>query len=328
MDLDAFIVVSRPRWERLDALIKRRRLSGREADELVQLYQQAATDLSVVRSTAADPVLISRLSELLLRARAHIAGARENTWESVIRFFVASLPAALYRVRWWTAAVAIGVIAVATVTAIWVATTPEGLASMGSPEVREQYVYHAFAEYYDPGLGFASRVWSNNAWIAAQCVALGITGLWPAYALLQNAINVGAVAGLMGAYGELDTFFALILPHGMLELTSIFIAGGAGLKLFWTWIDPGRRPRAVALAQEGRALFTVAIGLVLTLLLSGVVEGFVTGSGLPTWAKMTIGAAALALVIAYAGVFGRRAVRRGHSGDLTQDDAGYELQYA
>ncbi|SNT14395.1 Uncharacterized membrane protein SpoIIM, required for sporulation [Micrococcales bacterium KH10] len=327
MDIDAFIAVHRDRWERLDRLSKRR-LRGQDADELVVLYQQVATDLSIIRSTAADPALITKLSDILLRARARIAGSSEASWRDTARFFTASLPAALYRVRWWTLWVTLGSIAVGALVALWVANTPEGLAYIGPPEVREQYVNHEFADYYAPGFGFASTVWTNNAWIAAQCVAFGITGLWPIWVILQNMINVGAVAGLMAAYGELDTFFALILPHGMLELTSIFIAAAAGLKLFWTAIDPGPRPRTVALAEEGRALFTIAVGLVLTLLLSGLVEGFVTGSALPVWLKMVIGAAALGVVIVYAGIFGRRAVQVGQMGDMDEDTAGYRLAYA
>src|SRR5699024_11669474 len=62
--------------------------------------------------------------------------------------------------------------------------------------------------------------------------------------------------------GHLDVFFGLILPHGLMELTAIFIAAAAGLKLFWAWVSPGPRTRSRALAEEGRALFTVALGLV------------------------------------------------------------------
>lgn len=328
MDLDAFIVVNRPEWDRLDQLAKSRSLTGPQADELVRLYQTVATHLSTVRSTAADPDLISELSDMLMRARSRITGSREPSWSDVARFFAVSLPAAFYRVRWWTLAVAGSTIVIAALVAVWVATTPEGLASVGSPEARQEYVDHQFADYYQPGFGFASQVWTNNAWITAQCIAFGISGVWPVWILVQNAIGVGTVAGLMSAYGELGRFFSLILPHGMLELTSVFIAGGAAFKLFWTMVSPGPRPRSQALAQEGRALFTLAIGLTLTLLLSGVVEGFVTGSALPAWLKIAIGAVALGLLIAYTGVFGRRAVDAGESGDLDEFQAGYTLRYA
>ena len=113
-----------------------------------------------------------------------------------------------------------------------------------------------------------------------------------------------------------------------MELTAIFIAGGAGLKLFWAWVAPGPRTRSRALAEEGRSLFVVALGLVLVLAVSGLVEGFVTPSALPTWAKIAIGALLLAGYWTYTLLFGRRAVRAGETGDLDADQAGYALAQA
>lgn len=63
MDLDVFVSAHRAEWDRLDALLgRRRRLTGAEADELVTLYQRAATHLSVIQSAAPDPQLTGRLS--------------------------------------------------------------------------------------------------------------------------------------------------------------------------------------------------------------------------------------------------------------------------
>lgn len=103
---------------------------------------------------------------------------------------------------------------------------------------------------------------------------------------------------------------------------SVFVAGAAGLRIFWAWVDPGPLPRSRALAQEGRALVTVAIGLVIALAISGVIEGFVTGSTMPWWLKIVIGAIALAGFWVYTIVLGRRAVAAGETGDLTADHAG------
>ncbi|HEY0188255.1 MAG TPA: stage II sporulation protein M [Cellulomonas sp.] len=328
MDLDAFTAVRQGTWARLDELSGRRRLDGAESDELVRLYQSVATDLSRVRSSAADPETVTLLSQLLARARSRIAGAHEPSWREVTRFVVVLLPAALYRVRWWTVAVMLAFVAVSVLSGWWVATQPDALAAMGTPTERQAYVDDAFASYYDPGAGFAAMVWTNNAWITALCIGIGITGIGPLYLMLSNAITVGATGGMMAAHGELDLFLQLIAPHGQLELTSIFVAGAAGLKLFWTWIDPQGRPRARALAEEGRSLVTVAIGLVGTLAVSGVIEGFVTGSTLPWWLKIVIGTIALAGFWTYTIVLGRRAVADGETGDLTDDEAGYTLAVA
>ncbi|HZL02618.1 MAG TPA: stage II sporulation protein M, partial [Cellulomonas sp.] len=210
----------------------------------------------------------------------------------------------------------------------WVATQPDALAAMGTPTWQTEYVDNAFASYYDPGAGFAAMVWTNNAWIAAQGVGLGITGVMPVFVLVNNAVNVGATGGMMAAHGELPIFLQLIAPHGMLELTSVFVAIAAGLRLFWTWVDPGPRTRTRALAEEGRALFTVALGLVGVLAVSGVIEGFVTGSALPWVVKIAIGLVALAAFWTYTLVLGHRATADGETGDLEADQAGYSLAVA
>jgi len=325
VDLDAFSAVRGTQWARLDELTRRRRLTGAESDELVRLYQAVATDLSTVRSTAPDPATVSRLSDLLGRARNAIAGAHEPAWGDVTRFVVVSLPAALYRIRWWTVAVTLGCIVLGVIAGWWVATQPDALAAMGTPSEREQYVEGAFEQYYDPSAGFAAMVWTNNAWIAAQCVGLGISGVWPLLVLINNAVQVGATGGMMAEQGRLDVFLSLIAPHGLLELTAVFVAGAAGLRIFWTWVDPGHRPRLRALAEEGRALFTVAIGLVGVLAVSGLIEGFLTGGALPWAVKIAVGALALAAFWTYTIVLGRRAVAAGETGDLDADRAGHAL---
>ncbi len=325
MDTDAFSAVHGDQWARLEHLAGRRRLTGPEADELVRLYQLTATHLSTIQSASPEPLLVARLSTLLARARSRIAGSPEPSWSDVTRFVVLTLPAALYRIRWWTVVIAAAFVAVAVVTGWWVATNPEAQALLGTPEQLQEYADEAFEAYYSsgPAPSFAAQVWTNNAWIAAQCVGLGITGIVPVYVLAQNAIAVGAAAGVMATYDELRLFLALIAPHGLLELTAIFVSAAAGLRIFWAWVAPGPLPRGRAVAREGRALVTVAIGLVGVLAVSGLIEAFVTPSGLPWAVKAAIGVLAVAAFAAYVVVLGRAAVRSGQTGDLEEDEAGY-----
>jgi uncharacterized membrane protein SpoIIM required for sporulation len=171
-------------------------------------------------------------------------------------------------------------------------------------------------------------VWTNNAWIAAQCIAFGVTGVWVPYVVLQNAQNLGMTAAVLFSFGHGDTFFLYIAPHGMLELTAIFVAAAGGLRIFWAWVAPGNRTRGQALAEDARALFTVAIGLVLVLLVAGILEGFVTPQPWPWPVKIGLGAAALAAFLFYLLVIGRRAYLAGETGDLTAFEAGARRIYA
>jgi uncharacterized membrane protein SpoIIM required for sporulation len=324
MDLDAFVVVHRDDWDRLDRLCKRRRLNGAEVDELVLLYQRTATHLSLVRSSSPDAALVARLSGTVARARSAVSGGHEPIWRELTRLVSVSFPAAVYRARWWAFGSALGSLVVATALGFWVASSPRAQATIGSRAQIRQLVENDFESYYSEhaASGFAAQVWTNNAWVAALCFVLGITGVGVIWVLIQNAVNLGVVGGLMAANGRLDLFFGLITPHGLLELTAVFVAAGAGLKVFWAWVDPGPRPRAQALAEEGRAMVTVAIGLVGVLLVSGLIEAFVTPSPLPTWARIGIGALVWLAFLTYVARYGRPAVLAGETGDLDPELAG------
>ena len=199
------------------------------------------------------------------------------------------------------------------------------MAALGSPETLDQYAHEAFESYYSnySAPDFAAQVWTNNARIAAICVASGITGILPLYMLYANAVALGQTGAIMADHDMLGVFFSLISPHGLLELTCIFVAGAAGLKLFWTMLVPGPRSRSAALATEGRSLITVAVGLTVALAAAGIIEAFVTPAPIPWPVKITIGAGALALLWAYTLILGRSAVAAGVTGDLEESEAGY-----
>jgi uncharacterized membrane protein SpoIIM required for sporulation len=326
VDIDAYVAAHAPTWRRLERLLDRankpRRCSGEELDELVDLYQRTATHLSVIRTSSPDPILVDRLSSLTSRARGVVAGSRVRGWGEVSRFFTVTFPAAVWRSRWWVLGAAAFTIVVATAIAVWVDGSPQVQATIGTQDEIRQLVEHDFEDYYSsgPAASFASHVFVNNAWVAAMAFAFGILLCVPTvYVLFQNAANVGIAAGLMAAHGRLGLFFGLILPHGLLELTAIFVAAGVGLRTGWAVVDPGERRRSDAVAEEGRAAVAVVLGLVAVFAVAGFIEGYVTPSGLPTAARVGIGVVVEALFLTYVLVLGRRAAAAGETGDLLAD---------
>jgi len=98
VDVDAFVLAHRPTWDRLEALVKRRRrLTGAEVDELVDLYQRVSTHLSMVRTASTDSVLIGRLSGLVAQARSAVTGAHAPLWSEFVRFWTVSFSVIAYR---------------------------------------------------------------------------------------------------------------------------------------------------------------------------------------------------------------------------------------
>lgn len=320
MDIDAFVTAHRPAWARLEDLVRRRRsLDGAEIDELVDLYQRVATHLSILRSGAPHAPLVGQLSALVARARSAVTGAHTPAWREFVRFFTVAFPVVAYRARWWWLGATVAFTVAATALGAWVAKNPDVQAVIASPAEIKQIVEHDFANYYSehPAASFSGQVWVNNSWASMQVIASSILlGLPIPYILWQNAANVGIAGGLMFANGKGDIFFGLITPHGLLELTAFFLAAGAGMRLGWLAVAPGPRRRADVLAEQGRAVLSVALGLIVVLLISGLIEGLVTPSPLPTWARIGVGVVAEALFLAYVAYFGRRAAREGETGDI------------
>ncbi len=324
MDLDAYSAAHRDEWDELARLGSRRRPEGAEADAMIEHYQSGASQLSAMQATTGSSVQGDRLSLSLSRARLQFTGAGTNVLSRIPAFFGNQLPAALYRVRWMSLAVTAGTVLVAVLYALWALNTPGVLQSFGTEELRRQFAEEDFVNYYsENGLAsFTALVWTNNAWLAAQCVAFGIIGVYAPYLLFSNAQNLGLSAALMGAHDRLDVFFLYIAPHGQLELYSIFVAGAAGMMIFWAMVAPGARTRVQALAEDGRALITIAIGLTLALLVSGIIEGVVTRQDWPWVIKIGIGTVALVGFLLYQWVIGGRAYRAGETGDLDEFESG------
>lgn len=311
MDVDAYVAAHGPEWDRLAGLLDRRRWTGAEVDEAVALYERTATHLSVVRSASPDPALVARLSTLVARARSAITGSTTASWRDVTRFagvgFAVALAASW---RWWVTTLTVSSVVMVAI-GVWVARSPDVQAALLPPAETRRLVEEDFASYYSsaPASSFAARVWTNNAWLAALCLISGVLIVPVLWVLLQNVVNVGIAGGIMAANGRADLFFGLITPHGLLELTALFVAAGAGMRLGWAWIDPGPLTRSESLARQGRTTAGMALGVAVLLAISGVIEAFVTPSGLPTAARIGIGVLALLAFVAYV-LWGVALVRR------------------
>jgi uncharacterized membrane protein SpoIIM required for sporulation len=312
VDLDAYVAEHGGEWRRLEVLTRRRRLDADEVDELVALYQRTATHLSALRSRAPEPALVNRLSHLVLAARARITGRPRPSWAAVQRFVLADLPAALYRAWPWWCGVATAFTGLSFFLIWFVAGHPETAAAFIGEAAAADLVDSGFAGYYTEftAPAFAFHLWTHNAWLAAQCLAAGVLVVPVFYLLWQNALNIGVVGGVMISYGRGDVFFGLITPHGLLELTGIFVAAGVGLRTAWAWIaPPAQLSRGRAVARAGRSAIVVAAGLVGLFAVSALLEAFVTPAPVPVAVRVAAGATVWFAFLAYALLLGRHAAR-------------------
>jgi uncharacterized membrane protein SpoIIM required for sporulation len=294
-------------------------LDAAELDELVRLHLRVSSQLSTVRTHLRDDDLAIHLSRLVARSSAVVHGTRPRTWSTVVEGVTRTFPAAVWHARVPILLSTLVFVLSFAVVAVWLANSPEAVAASAPDTVREAYVEDDFEAYYssEPGTAFAARVFTNNAAVGALAFGAGILwGLPTVYVLVLNGINVGLAAGLFYAADDAARFWGLILPHGLLELTAVFIAGGAGLRLGWATIAPGDRPRRVAVAEEGRRAIVIVLGLVLVFLVAGLLEGYVTPQPWPASVRVGIGAVVCAAFLGWIVTAGRAAERDGLTGAL------------
>lgn len=331
MDIDRYIQRNEPTWRRLSELSRRgardaRRLSDDEVGELISLYQRVSAQLSHARAQYRDPDLNARLSGVLGEARVVIYRGRRSALRSVATFFTETFPAAVWGSRRYLLAAAALFLLPALGMGIWLANSPAALDASVPPELQQLIAEREFAEYYrsDAAQNFAGYVTINNIQVAFLAFALGVVPiLGTGWVLAYNGLNIGVMAAVMHRADEAAQFWGLILPHGLLEISAILVAGAAGLRLSWALVAPGDRTRSEAFRDEGMRAVVIVMGLALWFVVAGIIEGFVTPSGLPTSLRVAVGVAALAVVVAYVVLLGSRAERKGLTGllgEATRDE--------
>ena len=240
------------------------------------------------------------------------------------RFFAESYPAAVYHSRR-----AIGVAALALFApgdhdrrvARGQRRSPQRRDRRGRP--RSCIAESEFESYYssEPAEGWAFGLFTHNIMVSIQAFAGGaLLGILGIYLLIYNGLNLGVMAAVMHSYGKGALFWGLITPHGLIELTSVCLAGGAGLAIGWSIIDPGDRPRSEAIAETGLRAVTIVLGTMVLFVAAGFLEAFVTPSPLPTAARVAIGVLVWSTAMVWLFGVGRSAALRGGDGTFRRGE--------
>jgi uncharacterized membrane protein SpoIIM required for sporulation len=306
-----FVVARRARWDRLAALVDRaagkgvRSLSAAEIDELALAYRAATSDLAVARTRGEDPVILDHLNRLTARAHSvvYVATARTG-WHRLVDFVVRGFPREVRRS--WAPIVFCAVVTILSAFVAYgsVAADPSNVHAL-LPEMELSPVTKAlhdsnfgFDQAYSPAM--ASRIITNNVRVAAIAFAGGMTaGLLTGWIILTNGLMVGALGALYANAGFGADFWATIAPHGVIELTAIQIAGGAGFVLAGGYLRPGRARRADALIVAARRAGTLVLGVALLLCVAGTIEGFISPQRLSIPVRTAIGAMTALALLAY-----------------------------
>ncbi|MGO8671300.1 MAG: stage II sporulation protein M [Capsulimonadaceae bacterium] len=320
IDERAFINKKRTNWEALSLMVERsksgglKRLTKTELPTLGSLYRRAAADLAYARQQGANPNLVLYLNELVGNAHGVIYAEESGGWDRIRHFLIYGVPDVLRRRMPFVLTAFL-----LSVLGAWLSYAlvhkNEAYLSLFMPEqFRSSFDAwkQGFADHGDvsagEGIGFAGMLMTHNTEVGIVSFATGITFILPIILMFYNGTTIGALIAEVQPTGYLTSMWAGLLPHGVWELSAIFICGGAGLTIAWAVLAPGRLTRGDALIVAGRDACKMMVGTVPMFVIAGILEANVSHSSLPHWAKFGLAILEFASLVFY--IYGIREPRR------------------
>lgn len=315
-DVDRFIVRRADDWKRLSELLALVESAGTQglrltdAHELARLYRRACADLLVSRGELMDAALADYLDALVARAYAQVYAQRPQTARRAWNFVWNEFPSLVRKERRLVLLAAALFLFGAALGAFVVLTDKSALAVV-VPDMHldqtpgERIEGERVLGGHDVGRSavFSSFLFTHNIQVTFLVFALGMTfGLGTAGVLFWNGIPIGALAAQYHRSGEALFFWAWILPHGVVELSVVRIAGAAGFVLARGLWLPGELTRQVALTREARTAVRLILGGMPMLVVAGLVEGTISqmhAPNVPYWVKLTFAGGLFLAMLAY-----------------------------
>ncbi len=316
-----FITIKRPAWERLTTLLNRSQsglvnLSAEELQELGRLYRQATSDLAVARRDFAAHAVTGYLNGLVARAHASIYRDKSARLRQLGLFFSQTFPR-IFRATWGYTLASFLMFFLPALVCFLVAYRDPDVMVRYFPAIQDtisdiQAGHEWWKSINDEGrTASSSFIMTNNIRVAFMAFAGGVLfGILTLYVLAMNGILLGSIAGAAQAFSFADNLWGFVAAHGVIELSVIFIAGGAGLQLGWSLFRPGLLTRRAALVVATRRAIQLLFGCVPLLVIAGLIEGFISPSNLPLAFKLMVALASGVLLYGYLILGGRASEQR------------------
>ena len=313
MNVEKFYQSRQNEWRQLTELLDRsqqaiERISPEEVKTLGKLYRAVTSDLAVAQREFPNHRVTAYLNQLVARGHAVVYRSEPLAFKRITRFATHGFPRTFRQTAWFTLTAALLLILPALAAGLLTNWQPEASTWLLPPQVQtlipqieDQDLWTDIPIEERPYA--SSFIMTNNIRVSFMAFGGGVTaGLLTLYAMIYNGLLIGGLLGLTAHYDvgfELGTF---MVGHGVIELTTIFIAGGSGLMLGWAIIHPGLLRRRDALMLAARQALKLILGCVPLLVIAGLIEGFISPNENIIW-QVKWGVGAVTGVILYSYLF-------------------------
>ncbi|HLR08631.1 MAG TPA: stage II sporulation protein M [Bacillota bacterium] len=307
MNLKQFVKQHRDDWRQLEQRIAtlqqgRRHMNISDIDQFYKLYQKAAQHLSYSQTYFPNEDVTAYLNALVAKSHNLLYKDQVSSGKQLRTFFSTTFISRLLE-QWKAVVLAMVLFALGGLAAF--------VAVMKDPLHIYAVLPQDVADGVDPGqLGagndaidasfMSAIIMTNNIQVAILAFAGGVTfGILTVYLMIYNGIMIGALAGLFWYHGESYAFWAYIVPHGMIELTAIFIAGGAGLLMGYKLFVPGPYSRRFHLRRQAARSVQLLLGTIPLFIIAGIIEGFITPAPLSLEMKYAVALLTVLALVLY-----------------------------
>jgi uncharacterized membrane protein SpoIIM required for sporulation len=301
---EQFIKINSNTWKELEglaAVVNKKgikALPSKEVKRFLGIFRQTSHHLAYARTHYEGSSVVTYLNSLLSKCHSHVYAVRKLSLKELGSYISYGFPKLLKEHRWYIL-LSFGFFAFGGLLSLMVVLANSNNASLFLPQQYIEGIKSGAAgggEWNYPLM--SSYIMTNNILVSLRAFVFGITlGLGTIYVLFFNGAMVGSLTGLIYIYGDPVNFWSLILPHGVIELTAIFISGAAGLIIAKSMLLPGEHSRKDSLIKGTKEASSLVMGIILLLIVAGIIEGFYTPLEISETAKLAF-AGVTAIVLA------------------------------
>jgi uncharacterized membrane protein SpoIIM required for sporulation len=294
----------------------KRKLGPEVIARFAALYRAACADLALADAYQLPPGTVQFLHQLVARAHNQLYRSRQFDAGTWYREMIYRVPQRLFNDRflWLSFMLFFGFGLVSYLLARFV----PGFAEAAVPEAMREQMREMYAAPPSGGRDFwvnhsmAGFYVFNNAGIGLQCFALGmlLCGFGGMFAVIFNACFLGAVFGYMDTTSVSDNFNHFVTAHAPFELTAVVLSGAAGMRLGFSYVFTKGLSRIASLEKAGCESLTTIMAAIILFVLAAGVEGYISPSSLPYWAKALTAVISGLLLIFYFVLLGMPTARR------------------
>lgn len=319
--LEQFVSERQGEWGKLEQLTSRagsgqlRALNASDLEDMTRLYRLAASDLARARRDFPGDRVVSYLNRLVSQSYANVYSSAGFSWRDIGRWYAVGFPRLFRETVGYYLLAAFLLFGTGMLSFLATLLYPETANTILDSNTYQSVLgYAQRGELWTniPGAEssyYSAAIMTNNIQVAIYAFAFGMTlGLGTVWVLVSNGLQLGAIFGIVTRYGLGDDLLAFVSAHGVIELSVICLAGGAGFMLADAILRPGLLTRGEALRLAANRAVRLLLGGASLLVVAGTLEGFLSPSGAPEWLKYSVGLLTGVLLYTYWLFAGRRKV--------------------